>query len=65
MSSTFNTGSVNNATISLGNNATISLGNGENVNIKKMSITINGDVVVEEKEVSLEIKNGILLITTK
>lgn len=55
--STFNINSVN--------NATISLGNGENVNIKKLSIEIDGNRICTERQVSAVIKNGILIIETK
>ncbi len=56
--SNFNIGSINGT-------ATISLGNGENVNVKKLTIKIDGKIVETEKEVSMKIENNVLIITTK
>lgn len=55
--SNFNIGTIN--------NATISLGNGENLNVKKLSVKIDGKLVIDEKEISVKVENGSMLITTK
>lgn len=45
------------------NNANVSLGNGETVNVKKMSVKVDGKLVVTDKEISVKIENGTLVIT--
>ena len=46
-------------------NATISLSNNEKFNFKKLSISVNGKIVVKEKKVSTKIEDGVLIIETK
>lgn len=53
----FNIGSIN--------NATISLGNGETMTVKNLSVKIDGKLLIENKEVSAKIENGVLIITSK
>ena len=46
------------------NNATISLGNGEQFNIKKLSVKIDGKLVIENKEIEMKIIDGVLIINS-
>lgn len=47
------------------NNATISLGNGDKLSVKNLSVKIDGKLLIENKEVSAKIENGVLIINSK
>lgn len=46
-------------------NSKISLNEGSTINLKKISIELNGKMIEKNKDVELTILNGVLKITTK